>query len=233
MDQATGQQNIVPPEVPSQVIAQDAQPEKTLKQSEVNDLVGRVKHDAYAKGLRDAQATAAPPPQTPPPATSGQSLGGMPQLTEEQVRQMIADEAHKASQVQAAQSMLNNFVNQMNSGKGKYSDFDETVAKLGNLQMIPHVVKLASETGMAGDVMYELGRNPAKVASLTTLSYINPQLAEVEMKKLADSIKQNQEGSEAPEIAEPLSQVKPSSKVGKDNGSNTVRDLRRKSWARN
>jgi hypothetical protein len=79
--------------------------------------------------------------------------------------------------------------------------------------------------------MYELGRNPGKVASLTTLAYINPQLAKLEMKKLADSIKTNEQASEAPNVNEPLSQVKPST-VGKDNGSNTVSDLRRKSWAR-
>ena len=38
---------------PSDSIAvPDAQPEKVLKQSEVNELVGRIKHEAYSKGLR-------------------------------------------------------------------------------------------------------------------------------------------------------------------------------------
>jgi len=102
---------------------------------------------------------------------------------------------------------------------------------LVDLKNIPHVVQLAAESGMAGDVMYERGRNPGKVATLTTLAYVNPDIAKYEMKKLTDSIKTNQDSSKAPDIAEPLSQVKPSA-VGTDNGSNSVRDLRRKSWAR-
>lgn len=228
MDLAEGNQvqNTVPSGVPSE--AQDAQSEKLLKQSEVNELVGRVKHDAYTKGLRDAQAAPASQPQAAP---AGQGMGGMPQVTDDHIRQMIADEHQKQAQVAAVHNVLTNFANQMGTGKQKYSDFDETVANLGDLKNLPHVVQLAAESGIAGDVMYELGRNPGKVATLTTLAYVNPQLAKLEMKKLADSIKTNQESSNSPDIAEPLSQVKPSA-VGTDNGSNAIRDLRRKSWAR-
>lgn len=204
-------------------VVQDAQQEKLLKQSEVDALVGRLKHEAYEKGKRDADVQRQNTSVSP-----GQSMGGIQQLTEEQVRQMIADEAQKQNQFNEAKVMLDNFVNQMGTGKSKYSDFDETVARLGNLQNIPHVVKLATETGIAGDVMYELGRNPAKVASLTTLAYINPQLAEDEMKKLSNSIKTNQEALHTPDIAAPLSQIKPSTTAGKDNGSFTVRDFRNK-----
>lgn len=227
MEQAEGMQvqNTVPSGVPS--ITQDAGAEKLLKQSEVNELVGRVKHDAYSKGLRDAQST--PPQQAA--AQPQQSMGGMPGITEDHIRQMIADEAQKQNQMAAVHNVLSNFASQMSTGKTKYSDFDETVANLGDLKNIPHVVQLAAESGIAGDVMYELGRNPGKVATLTTLAYVNPHLAKLEMKKLSDSIKTNQDASKSPDVAEPLSQVKPSA-VGTDNGSNTVKDLRRKSWAK-
>lgn len=225
MDEAEGmQQNSEVPVTPAN-IGQGVQPEKVLKQSEVNELVGRVKHEAYMKGMRDAQVQ---PPQEQP---QGQSMGGMPQITDDHIRQLIADEAQKQTQLAEVNKLISNFASQMESGKEKYSDFNETVGKLGDLKNIPHIVKLAAETGMAGDVMFELGRNPGKVASLTTLAYINPSLAEEEMKKLANSIKVNQEASQAPDVAEPLSQVRPST-VGKDNGSNQVKDLRRKPWAR-
>lgn len=223
MDEAvvgTQEQNIAPvtPSMP-----QDAS-EKVLRQSEVNELVGRIKHEAYTKGLREGMTQA-------PQSQGGGQLGGQPQITDDHVRQLIADEAQKQSQVAAAHQLLSNFVEQMGAGKGKYSDFDETVANLGDLKNIPHVVELASGTGIAGDVMYELGRNPGKVASLTTLAYINPDLAKLEMRKLADSIKTNEQASQTPNIDEPYSQIKPSN-AGKDNGSLSVRDLRRKSWAR-
>ncbi len=218
MDQAEGtqHQDIAPQGTP--IAAQDAPAEKVLRQSEVNELVGRVKHDAYSKGLRDAQGMTQPNAQAAP--QQGQGMGGIPQVTEDHVRQMIADEAHKQTQLAAAHGMLSNFVSQMGSGKGKYSDFDETVANLGDLKAIPHVVQMASETG-----------NPGKVATLTTLAYVNPHLAKVEMKKLADSIKTNEQASKVPAAEDPLSQLK-SSTVGTDNGSNAVRDLRNKSWAR-
>lgn len=231
MDQAEGmQQSTAAPMASS--MGQDVPEEKVLKQSEVNELVGRIKHKAYQDGLRDAQQTTAPQPMQIGQSTqTGNGLGGMPSITEDHVRQMIADEAHKQNQMAAAQQTLSNFTQQMGTGKSKYSDFDETVGNLGDMRNIPHVVELATGTGIAGDVMYELGKNPGKVASLTTLSYINPHLAKVEMKKLADSIKTNERASEAPVANEPLTQIKPSP-TGKDNGSNTVRDLRRKAWAR-
>lgn len=232
MEQAEGMlnQNIAPSGTPP--MAQGVPEEKVLKQSEVNELVGRIKHEAFEKGKREALAAQTQSvPQQPPQVGQAQQMGGMPQVTEDHVRQMIADEAQKQTHLAAAHNMLSNFVSQMSTGKGKYSDFDETVANLGNLQSIPQVVQLATDTGIAGDVMYELGRNPGKVASLTTLAYINPHLAKAEMKKLADSIKTNQQASDSPSAAEPLSQVKPST-VGTDNGSNSVRDLRRKAWAK-
>lgn len=229
MDQAEGMQvqsNIAP--MGTQSAIQDGQQEKVLKQSEVNELVGRIKHEAYQKGLSAAQQASQQPPMQPQQmAPLGGGMGGMPQVTEDHVRQMIADEAQKQTQLAAAHQTLSNFASQMNAGKGKYSDFDETVGHLGDLKMIPHVVEMAAQTGIAGDVMYELGRNPGKVASLTTLAYINPHLAKTEMRKLADSIKSNEQASHAPSAQEPLSQVK-ASPVGTDNGVKTFRDLRKK-----
>jgi hypothetical protein len=233
MDQAEGMQvqNTVPMAAPIQ--AQEAPPEKVLTQSEVNELVGRIKHDAYSKGLREGQAALQQPMQQnqPPIQSQAGSMGGMPQITDDHIRQLIADEAQKQSHMTAAHNTLTNFASQLERGKAKYSDFAETVGKLGNFQNIPHIVKMATDAGIAEDVMYDLGKNPGKVASLTTLSYINPILAEDEMKKLVDSIRKNQEALKDPSIAEPLSQIRPST-VGTDNGSNSVRDLRRKSWAR-
>ena len=221
MDQAEGMQHqdIAPTGTPNQM--QGMQEEKVLKQSEVNELVGRIKHEAYEKGKREAQAA------TSTNVLHGTNLGGMPQVTDDHIRQLIADEAQKQTQLAGVHQTLSNFVQQMGAGKGKYSDFDETVAKLGDFKTIPHIVKMATETGNAEDVMYELGKNPGKVASLTTLAYINPHLAEHEMKRLVDSIKANQKASEEPSAKEPLSHIKPST-VGTDNGQTTVRDLRKK-----
>ncbi len=223
MDQAEGTQQNIVSEAPPQV----DNAEKTLKQSEVNELVGRVKHEAYTKGLREG--TQQQPQAQPQAAATG--LGGMPQVTEDHVRQMIAEEAQKQQHLQTINKTIDGFVKQMSSGKDKYSDFDETVSKLGELKNYPHIVQLATDEGIAGDIMYELAKNPGKVATITSLSYINPELAKQEMRKLAESIRHNVESANTPNAKEPLSQVKPST-VGTDNGSNTISDLRKKSWAR-
>jgi hypothetical protein len=228
MDVAEGnlQQDIAPPGASTQ---ESQIQEKMLKQSDVNELIGKARHAGYEKGMREAQGSQ---PQQPPPQSGGQ-LGGMNQLTEEQVRHMIADEAHKQTQVTAAHELLNNFAQQMSAGKGKYPEFDETVSSLGDLRDIPHIVELATGTGMAGEVMFELGQNPSKVATLTTLAYMNPQLAKAEMKKLADSIKKNESANELPKVDEPLTQVKPSTVAAKDNGDySSVKDFRTRPWAR-
>ena len=223
MEQAEGIQQGIAPESVS--IPQDAA-EKMIKQSEVNELLGKAKHASYEKGRREA-LEAMQAQQQP----QGQSMGGMPQLTEEQVRQLIADEAQKQTQYTAAQNVLSNFAEQMKAGKGKYPDFDETIAQLGPMQNLTHLVQLAHDTGISGDVMYELGKNPSKVATLTTLAYVNPHLARYEMNKLAESIRKNEAAAKTPQADEPLDQIKPST-VGTDNGSNAIRDLRRKPWAR-
>lgn len=219
MDQAvTGtEQNIAPAE---NIASHE---DKLLPQEKVNELISKAKHASYEKGKREALDEY----QRQAP----QSMGGIQQLTEEQVRQMIADEAQRQNQNAQAQHLLDEFSQQYHAGKGKYSDFDETVSNLGKLEMIPQVVQLATSTGIAGDVMYELGKNPSKVASLMTLAYINPDLAKKEMLKLAESIKKNQDAQQVPNTHEPLSQIRPSN-AGTDNGSNAVRDLRKKPWAR-
>jgi hypothetical protein len=158
-------------------------------------------------------------------------MGGMPAITEDHIRQLIAEESQKQTHTAAAHSMLANFATQMGGGTKKYSDFDETVAGLGDLSQIPHIVQLATESGMADDVLYELGKNPSKVATLTILSSLNPQLAKIETQKLRDSIVKNQTASQSPEVPSPLSQITPST-VGTDNGTRSVKDLRRASWAR-
>ena len=100
------------------------------------------------------------------------------------------------------------------------------------LSTIPEVVQLANTVDNTADVMYELGKNPHKVASLLTLTrYGNVKLAYAETKKLSDSIKQNQNALQQPVPPEPLSQLKPSN-VGTDNGVLTVRELRKQSHLR-
>ena len=214
------------------IVENNISKERMIPQSEVDKLVYGVKRESYEKGQREAQAAEeARRAQMVAPMQAGmpqaQSMGGMPQLSQEQVRQMIADEAQKRAREEHAMRFANDFVGKLEAGKSKYDsqDFDKTMQDL-NLQSIPHVLELTGGVDNAADVMYHLGKNPTKLGSLVTLAYVNPKLAQVEMHKLSESLRTNESASHVPSINEPLSQIKRST-VGADTGKRTVADLRK------
>jgi hypothetical protein len=201
--------------------------EKMLPQSEVNELVGRVKASAYEKAMRDVQGM------------GGMSQGGAQQvaqgaLSEEQVRQMMRDEAQKINAQQAqmleAQRIVGEFAGKMDLGKDVYEDFEDTVKQL-DLRTIPEIVQLANSVGNTADIMYDLGKNPYKIANLKVLMQTSPHLARAEMNRLSQSISTNKQAVSQVSTREPLSQMKPST-GSVDSGPMTLKDMKRQPWAR-
>lgn len=207
-------------------VVENKSTERMIPQSEVDKLVYGVKRESYEKGHREAQA-AEEARRAQMAAPQAQSMGGMPQLSQEQIRNMIAEEAQKRAREEHALRFANDFVGKLEAGKTKYdaNDFDKTMQDL-NLQSIPHVLELTGGVDNAADVMYHLGKNPTKLGSLVTLAYVNPKLAQVEMHKLSESLRTNESASNVPSIKEPLTQIKRST-VGADTGKRTVADLRK------
>lgn len=215
------------PEMAQQAPVTPPATEKMLPQSEVNELVGRVKASAYEKAMRDAQG-----------------MGGMPQsgaqqlaqgaLSEEQVRQMMRDEASKINAQQAqmleAQRIVGEFASKMDLGKEAYEDFDDTVSQL-DLRAIPEIVQLANSVGNTADIMYDLGKNPYKIANLKILMQTSPHLARAEINRLSKSIDTNKQAVAQVSTREPLSQMKPST-GSVDSGPMTLKDMKRQKWAR-
>lgn len=195
--------------------------EKLLSQNEVNDIVGKVRHAGYEKGRKDAMA------ETKDSAMSN------PQLTEDQIRQMMREEASKVQEEQfrqqAAHHILSEFSTKMSSGKERYPDFEEKVAGL-DLAKIPQIIQLANATDNTADVMYELANKPYKVGNILSLLNSAPHLAIAEMQNLSNSIKTNQKAAQTVSSArEPLSSFRPSN-AGIDNGVKSVGDFRKMPW---
>lgn len=230
-------------------VQQDASPahveEKMLKQSEVNEIASRVRHQGYEKGKQEALAEyqkglnnsqnvqqSQPNYQTQQP----QSLGGIQQLSEEHIRKLIADETTALQQRQAqmavANQIANDFIGKMGNGKSKYSDFEQLVGDtFGDFQEFPEIVHLANNVDNTSDVVYALAQNPSKIGNLLSLLQRSPKLALADMQALSRSIKNNEQGQAIPKANEPLSQVTPSNKgVGDD--SSSVSALRKQSWLR-
>jgi hypothetical protein len=214
--------------------------EKLLRQSEVNDIVGRVKHESYEKGKTEAQAEWQRNQSQTSQNTSQnnqQTIGGMSQMTPDEIRKLVKEASKEASlqtyqeaeQQVAAQKIVGEFVGKINRGKDRYSDFEQVVSPL-QLQTIPQIVALSNKFDNTEDIIYDLGKYPAKVAPLVTLAAIAPHLAEIEMRKLSEDIKSNQNSANKEQnVREPHSQMKPSN-IGNDNGAHSISDLRKQPW---
>lgn len=202
-----------------------------LPQSQVDHIVGKARKDAYAKAKADALAEYQRNPQSSQTSTST-NIGGMEQVTPERIEQMIQDASDKRARETYANKVANDFLGKMEAGKSKYADFDDTVNAL-NLPMAPEIVDWANGLDNTADVVYEIAKNPTKFTTILNLARGGfGTLAQRELQKLSQSIKQNESAADqAKSVNEPLSQIRPST-VGTDNGKMTVRDLRKQSWLR-
>lgn len=218
--------------IPAVQVQQPMHQEKVLTQSEVNDLIGRKKAEAYEQGKREALAQLQA--QSQPVQAPVSSMGGMQQYSPDHIRNMVAEEAQRQLQYQAQMAegnrIANEFTQKMVAAKDKYPDFEQTVSSL-DFTKIPHIVRLANQADNTADIMYDLANNPHKIANLLTLANTDDRLAQQGIAKLSQSIKQNQAVENQKSSREPLSQMKPSI-TGTDNGSMTVSDLRKQPWLR-
>lgn len=217
----------------------EAPKERSFSQTEVNDLIKRVKHETAEKTARLHQEQ----PQyaqekfgTQQPYQVAQSPQAM---DEERYRRLAAEEFDKrrdqyTAEQQAkfeqdnAQRIVKNFYDKTAAGKEKYDDFEKITGDI-ELARFPNVVQLLAEhVDNSHDVLYELGKNRLKMAQLEQLSFMSPKDAIVEAQRLAASIKDNEDASNRRQPNAPLSQQRPSN-VGTDSSNAmSMRDLKAK-----
>lgn len=211
--------SVVSPEMQAQ--QQMAEQEKLLRQSEVNEIAGKVRQEAYEKGRREAEAQLA-------------QMKATSALSEEQVRQIVMEQTQKAQQEAArlamAQQVVGSFASKMQAGSAEYQDFEEKVSTLP-LAKMPEIVQLANSVDNTADVMYEIASKPYKAGNLLNLARNMPELALVEMQNLSASIKKNKQAAQTIQTPEPLGQMKPSS-IPAESGVSGVSNLRKQDWLR-
>jgi hypothetical protein len=204
--------------------------EKMLRQSEVNDIVGRAKQDAASRAVEQYK-------RSQETSSQNQSTQHSPQMSEERFRQVAAEEAQRVrdqersewqtkSETENAQRIVKSFYDKMAAGKEKYDDFDKVTGEI-DLQTFPNVVQLLAEhLDNPHDVLYEFGKNALKMEQLERLAERSPRMAIAEARRMAESIKANDsaQGRRTPNA--PLSQQRPSN-VGTDSGTAlSMRDLK-------
>ncbi len=210
-----------------------AQEEKVFKQQEVNELVGRAKHEAVERYKRNMDVNAQKPQSSQPlhqqhleQLNNEDSIRRMAAEEAQRLRDTWVQEAQRTAHEQEAKRITNDFLTKLDAGKGKYEDYDQV---LGDFEFgaIPHVVQLATLVDNTADVMYDLAKNPTKIGNLQQLLQISPKLAYSEMQRLSKSIKDNENVAGMKQANPPLSQMRPSN-TGTDSGVMSVSDYRKK-----
>lgn len=216
--------------------------QQSLSVEQVNKIVQREKAAAAEKARQEAQAQF----ESEIAALKAQqkSMGGMTQpIDAEKIYEQVysrfqQEQAAKEQQAQQAaydreiDALTNTYLSKMAQGREAYDDF-ETVTAAFEPQAFPHVVVLASQLDNTADVMYDLSKNPQKLVMIAGLAERSPQMAKEQLRRLSDSIKQNQTAkSQAVDAPSPLTSVRPSANAGGDSGGKNVRDFRKMPWLR-
>lgn len=215
--------------------------DKSFKQSEVNDIVKRAKHDAVETFRRMQTEQPNYVQQKYPDSVSQNQNQNIPNpdapLTQERVRQLAAEEtqrlrdqwtqeAYNASQAQEAQRIALEFTTKINAGKSKYQDFDKSLENI-DLGQYSSTVQISNMFDNAADIWYTLANDPVKLEGFNSFASKNPKAAYEKMHKLSQSLKDNEVASNMRVPNEPLSKLRPSN-TGTDNGVMSISDARRK-----
>lgn len=225
----------------------ESPPEKMLTASQVNALVQKAKRKGEQKMQEQLDAAKAEidllkaqqSPQQEAPQQQQQAPQGIdPAQLQQLVAQQIAQQQEEAQRKQH-EAQLHEEVNQvaqqyfgkMDQGRTLYDDFEAVTADF-NPAEFPQLVYLANELDNTAAVIYELRKNPGKLAQLATLVKESPGIAKSELNNLSQSIKRNDEAKRnLQEPQDPLNRMKPST-VGTDNGEKNVRDFKGASFLR-
>lgn len=116
-------------------------------------------------------------------------------------------------------------------GKNSYEDFDE-VTKDFDAAAFPQLTFLLAGMDNMSDVLYDLVKNPLKLAGIDRLAERNPRQAQSELLKLSKSITENRQAqneAQGQNVAAPLDRLQPS-RVAGSNGKMSIRDLRNQDW---
>lgn len=227
-------------------------PEKMLPVSRVNELIKKAKFHgerkmqeqleaaqqqiAQLQGQQAAPAPQAPQAQAPAQGQQPQQNQGMSPEQMQQVMQAIQakNEADKAQQMQEqlekeVNDVAKQYFEKLAHGKEAYEDFEAITADF-DPAAFPQLVYLATQADNTADIIYELQKNPAKLAQLSVLVDKSPSMARSEIAKLSQSIKTNTDAKRnLQEAQDPLDRLKPSP-VGADNGKMGVRDYKKAPW---
>jgi hypothetical protein len=217
-------------QAPAEQIAQ-ANSERLFKQSELNEIVGRAKHEAVESFKRqNTPQQSAPNYQQPMTSQRALSEDDVKRLTTEELgrqREEWERQTLEKKHADEAQRIVGAYKDKIAAGRDKYQDFEAVTSNV-DMRYYPNVVQLLAEhVDNSADILYDLAKNRTKLGNLEFMCGHNPQDAIYEVKRLAESIKANESSSQIRSSNAPLSQQRPSN-TGTDSGALSMTDLKRK-----
>jgi hypothetical protein len=234
------------PVTPSSTPSQAPADERTFKQSEVNDLIGRAKNEAVERYRREtSMASHQQPQQQAPqyqapvqqPQYNGMSEQEYRRITAEEIqrsREEWSQEAQRNQEEQNAHRIASEFFTKVSTGDGGRDGFEKLLSESGlDLRSIPYHVQLSNMVDNTREVMEDLARNPTKIGTIQNLIDIDlragrqPNLALAEIKRLSQSIKDNVQGSRYKSPNDPLTQLRPSTAGTDKMGVRSAGDYKR------
>ncbi len=228
-------------------ITQDSQgqrnlSEETISKSRANDIIHQrtreVSQKSEAKGYERGRNEALEELKR---TQSQQSMGGIPQSNEEQIRYLMRQELEQHEAKQAEQykqqylrqqivDLGNRYMAKISAASEKYPDL---INRQDEIKEIASLVPFIDETDEVAGITQHLLDNGNNVASLMVLAQNSPSFLRRELKKLAESIKTNDAARNRPNINEPI-QFPNSSNHTMDSGSgsSSVESLKNQDWLR-
>ena len=202
--------------------------EKMLSQSRVNELIAKAKREAHQKGF-DAALNSVSAPTQPADVPVQQAQAPAQAPVDPSMEQMIAQQVQHAQQQAVLQAQHNQMVTQLaakiQEAQGRHPDFDAVTSRYDFTQH-PEVLAVANNFDNAGDILYDLAKNPSKLAQVVNSKH-DQGLTRMQLAELSTGLQQNNQHASQNLPQEPLSQIS-ASNVGADNGKMTMRDLKKK-----
>ena len=205
--------------------------ERMIPQSEVSRIAAREARDAAARKERELKAfyesqLAQHNQSQQQHVQPNQNMGGVQQYSEDQIRNLIQQEAWKMSQQTIANRIEQEWLSAMNAEKQNDPEFEQLYNAL-NIEAHPDLVLWANTLDNKAQVIKDMAKNPSKFSAILMLARSgSPELARMELNRLSSSIRANTEAQkQAQGVDAPLSQLKPQN-FSADNGDMSVSDYR-------
>lgn len=210
----------------------------TITKARATELIKREKDAAYRKAQREFQT------QLDELKTGQtQQMGGMQSVDPEQITNQVIErlkEQYESANNEQRKQEYETFVNQqaktylekMDKSGGLADDFKEMTSRF-KPDKFKDVFFLANSYENTPAIIYELGKNPEKLAQIRLMLQDDPDMAKIMMDNLSKSIDFNNNAKENNKSAEPpLGRPKPSLAAGADSGTMNLADLKKSTFLR-